>query len=131
MAIKKISLCWISVSDSAKAKQFFHDTCGLEIADDASEHGWLEFVGEEGGMTLGVAIASEDKKETVGINAVVTLTVDDIVATKKQMEQKGVRFIGDIMEVPGHVKLATFVDPDNNTFQLVEEITPKHSDGCC
>lgn len=130
MAIKKISLCWVTVSDMEKAKTFFKDSCGLEItAGSSPEHGWLELVGQEGGMTLGVAQASKDNQESVGLNAVVTLTVDDIVATKDSMEKKGVTFIGDIMEVPGHVKMATFVDPDNNTFQLVQEI--KHKHGCC
>lgn len=133
MAIKKISLCWINVSNYEKSLTFFKDTCGLEMTLDSSpEHGWLEFIGTEGGLTLGVAVAAEDKQDNVGINAVVTLTVDDIIATKQAMEVKGVRFIGDIMEVPGHVKLATFVDPDNNTFQLVQEIAPtKHSSSCC
>lgn len=130
MAIKKISLCWVTVADIEKAKKFFTESCGLEMTMGSSaEHGWLEFVGQEGGMVLGVGQARKENQDAVGVNAVVTLTVDDIVATKNSMEKKGVVFVGDIMEVPGHVKMATFVDPDNNTFQLVQEIEKKHS--CC
>ncbi|MCX5924816.1 MAG: VOC family protein [Candidatus Dependentiae bacterium] len=130
MAIKKISLCWVTVTDIEKAKVFFKESCGLEILGDSSPgHGWLEFVGTEGGTVLGVGQARQDPQGSAGINAVITMAVDDIVATKQDMESKGVLFIGDIMEVPGHVKMATFVDPDNNTYQLVQEFKKKHS--CC
>jgi len=132
MSIKKISLCWVNVSDIERAKKFFKDSCGLELTADSSvEHGWLEFIGVEGGTSLGVAKSSNENQDDVGTNAVITMTVDDLVATKRTMEQKGVAFIGDIMEVPGHVKLATFVDPDNNTFQLVEEIREHKKHTCC
>ena len=130
MAVKKIALSWVTVADIEKAKAFFHDKCGLEVTGgSAPEYGWLELVGKEGGMTLGVGKANADCQGKAGVNAVVTMLVDDIVKTKKEMEAKGVVFIGDIMEVPGHVKMATFVDPDNNTFQLVEEIEKGSS--CC
>lgn len=132
MSIKKISLCWINVSDIERAKKFFEDSCGLELtAGSSAEHGWLEFIGAEEGTILGVAKSSRDDQSDAGTNAVVTMTVDNIVETKRTMEQKGVKFIGDIMEVPGHVKLATFIDPDNNTFQLVEEIREHKKHTCC
>jgi predicted enzyme related to lactoylglutathione lyase len=50
------------------------------------------------------------------------MTVDNIVATKKELEAKGVTFIDEIMEIAGHVKMVTFTDPDGNKFQLVEEL---------
>ena len=56
------------------------------------------------------------------MNAVLAMTVDDIVAAKKELEGKKVSFIGDIIEVPGYVKMATFADPDGNIFQLVQEL---------
>lgn len=136
MAIKKLNLCWITVSDIEKSKVFFKDTCGLDLLEGSSaEHRWLEFAGKEhGGLVLGVAQldgsqASQSIKNQTGVNAVVTMSVDDIVAEKASMEKKGVKFVGEIQEVPGIVKMATFLDPDNNTFQLVQDIEKKHT--CC
>ena len=63
--------------------------------------------------------------EKPGNNSVVTLTVTDIVESKAELEAKGVKFFGDIIEVPGHVKMATFADPDNNVFQLVQMLYQK------
>ena len=51
-----------------------------------------------------------------------TFTVPDIKKAIGEMSKKGVKLIGEMMEVPGHVKLQFFVDADGNTFQIVEEL---------
>ena len=85
---------------------------------------WIELVGQDGGMFLGMCQAQEGQScsSKVGSNAVVTITVDNIVSAKKELTAKSVQFYGDIIEVPGQVKLATFVDLDGNMFQLVEQL---------
>jgi len=125
MNIKRMDLAWIIASDTQKAKQFFGETLGLKISTDSSEHGWMEFVGHEGGATLGVGKECKTTAPDLaaGQNAVVTMTVDNIVAMKKSLEDKGVKFLGDIIEVPGHVKMAMFCDADNNKFQIVEMLS--------
>lgn len=129
MAIKKIELAWITVSDFSKAKSFFVDTLGLEIFSGSQEYNWLELRGKDGGMLLGVG-ASSDKAECAikpGQNAVMAMTVDDIVTTKAELEAKGVVFHGDIIEVPGIVKMALFTDHDGNKFQLVQNLDKNSS----
>lgn len=122
MSINKLDLGWVTVSDFKKSKKFFVDTLGLELNSEADEYGWLELQGHLGGAKLGVAQMNERESHKPGSNAVLTFTVDNIEQKKRDLESKGVKFTSDIMEVPGHVKLATFVDPDNNTFQLVQVI---------
>ncbi len=123
MAIKSIGLAWISTADIKKAKAFFTDKLGLQVTTDSAEYGWLELEGKDGGMTLGVGASTPENPVKAGHNAVVTFTVDDIVATKKDMESKGVAFMGGIEEIPGHVKLATFADEDGNVFQLAQVLS--------
>jgi predicted enzyme related to lactoylglutathione lyase len=119
MKINEIGLSWITVSDYQKSKKFFADL-GLELNSDSAEYGWAEFKGVAG-AALGIAQENpQHGSEKAGTNAVVTFTVDDILATKQEFEAKGVKFLGDIMEVPGHVKLATFVDLDGNKFQIAQ-----------
>lgn len=129
MEIKGLHLGWIIVKDHAKSKEFFKKL-GLKLTSEDSNYGWAEFSGsEEGGALLGVGQESPDCSEygnlKAGMNAVMTMTVDDIVKAKAELEAQGVKFIGDIIEVPGHVKMATFVDPDNNMFQLVQILHEK------
>lgn len=123
MAIKKIELAWISASNIKKAKEFFEKKLGLKIHVADENYGWLELSGKDGGMLLGVGSSEEEYGPIKpGQNAIVTFTVDDIAHTKVDFEEKGVKFIGDIMEVPGQVKLALFVDEDGNKFQIVETL---------
>ncbi len=124
MAIKRIDLAWVTVADIKKAEKFFVETLGMKLNNKAEEWGWLEVAGQEGGMALGIGKVQPHSPsyEKPGNNAVVTLTVTDIVASKADLEKRGVTFIGDIIEVPGHVKMATFTDPDNNVFQLVQTL---------
>ncbi len=124
MAIQSINLGWILVKDHEKAVAFFQQL-GLKLTSHEPTYGWAEFVGPQGGTALGVGT---DNPETAashgnlkaGSNAVMTFTVDDVVKTKAEFEKLGVKFFGDIIEIPGHVKMATFVDPDNNVFQIVQ-----------
>jgi len=122
MAIKKIGLSWIAVSDFKKAEQFFVHTLGLKIKEKSTEYGWLELTGINGGSILGVGEAMEHDK--AGSNAVVTFTVDDIEDTREDLKNKGIN-VSEIMEVPGNIKLANFMDNDGNLFQLAEENTQK------
>lgn len=119
MSVKNISLVWITVSDLAAAKKFFVDGLGMKLTQDSPEHGWLELAGqEEGGTALGIAQINKDQPAEK--NAITTFTVADVVASKAELENKGVTFIGDIIEVPGHVKMIMFTDADGNRFQLVQ-----------
>ncbi len=133
MSIKSMNLAWINVSDIQKAEKFFVQTLGLKIDSGAPEYNWLELKGSHGGMTLGIGQSDDtdanQNPAKPGCNAVITMDVDDIVKTKADLEAKGVKFYGDIIEVPGHVKMATFADPDGNIFQLCQIITV--SKRCC
>ncbi len=120
--IKKIELSWITVSDIQKAKKFFVDTLGMQLTSNSSEYQWLEVQGNEGGMLLGIGQCNEEYGTKPGHNAVVTMTVENIESAKKSLEEKGVIFEGEILEIPGHVKMVTFLDADNNRFQLVQTV---------
>ncbi len=49
----------------------------------------------------------------------------DIDVARKHLESHGVRFDGDTREIEGMVKLATFYDPDGNSFMLAESEMPE------
>lgn len=125
MAVKSFNLAWISVKDFKKSIAFYRDVLGLKIHQLHEEFGWVEFQGSDGGALLG--IGKEDIKESIraGQNAVVTFVVDDILKSKAELIQKGVKMVGDIMEVPNTVKLQSFLDPDGNHAQLVEVLHKK------
>ena len=40
----------------------------------------------------------------------------------RNLQRKVAIFVDKVLEVPGQVKMITFLDPDKNKFQLVQEL---------
>lgn len=114
----KIKLTWIVVEDLDKAVNFYTKVVGLELRNKSDMFKWAELIGEDG-CALGIA---QTDSPPPGSNAIVTLTVDDIEESKAELELQDVKMLGDIVEVPGHVKMQMFIDPDGNHLQLVEQL---------
>ena len=112
-----LNLVWITVSDFDKAVTYYTDVLGLEVVERVDEMGWAELKGE-GGATLGICRTYEDMP--AGANAVVTFSVDDIETTKKELGERGIIFEGEIVEIPGHVKMQLCRDPDGNQYQICQ-----------
>ena len=122
MNIKSMDLAWITVKDAKKSVEFFTKILGLTISSGAEEYAWYELQGKDGGAMLGVGQWCDKSPQLPSKNAVMTMTVDDIVVAKSHLEKHGVQLVGDIMEVPGHVKMQMFSDLDGNLFQLVQKL---------
>jgi len=124
MSIKKIEAGWIPVKNFATSRHFFEDILGLKIVRTFPESDKKAmFQGSDGGTMLWVgewdATAQFDTSETPGKNVFLTFTVDDIEATKKNLEAKGVTFLYDVTEGP-HIKITAFLDPDGNEFHMMQ-----------
>lgn len=121
MAVKSLDLAWIVVKDLKKAVKFYTEVVGLQLKELHEEFGWAELRGEDGGAFLGIAQANPSDEHKPGDNAFVTFTVEDIERTKQSMLSKGAHCVGDVQEVPGHVKLQMIADSDGNQFQIVQK----------
>lgn len=122
MAIKKIELAWITVSDFNKSKDFFKNTLNLNMHEYHDLFGWAEFKGPDGGCLLGMAKSCDNDPCNLkpGANAIVTFTVDNLDQTMAELKSKGVEFVGDVLVIPNGPKMIYFKDLDGNVFQLVE-----------
>ena len=121
MAIQEMGLVWIVVSQMEKAIDFYTKILGFTLNEHHPEYKWAELSSPDG-RRLGIAEENPQENVKAGSNAVITLSVADIDESKKDLSAKGLKFIGDIIEVPGHVKLQTFADSDGNTFQLAQKL---------
>lgn len=123
-----MGLAWIVVKDFKSAVKFYTEVVGMKLMESNEEFGWAELEGYEGGSRLGIAQAGPCCGGVEpGQNAVVTFTVDNIDKAKAEMIAKGAKCEGEIIDVPGHVRMQTVVDGDGNRFQICEVLT--HS--CC
>ena len=126
MAIKGLNLAWIVVNDLNKAVRFYTDVIGLKLEELDEKFGWAELSGGQGGARLGIAQVKERDGIRPGQNAVVTLTVENLASSLKDLAQKGGNIIGEVIEVPGVVKMQMIKDHDGNHFQLVEMLEAAH-----
>ena len=109
----------IGVSDLDRAIDWYKDALGLELVYKLDQYGWCEMSTATKHVTIGLG-QNEDLK-TGG--ATPTFGVLDIDAARKHLESKDVRFDGETYEIEGMVKLATFYDPDGNSFMLAQSLT--------
>jgi predicted enzyme related to lactoylglutathione lyase len=114
-------MAWVVVDNLAQSKEFFTKTLGLTMVADSPEYNWAEFsAGDD--THIGMGESCEGTPIKAGSNAVICINVADIVETKKELESKNVRVIGDICEVPGHVKMILIQDPSGNYYNIVQKL---------
>jgi len=121
MQVKGIMLGWIVVKNLDEAIKFYTEVVGLKLMQHTPEMGWAELSGKDGAR-LGIAQENDQLEQKAGINSIMCISVENIELAVEQYKKKGATLLGDIVEVPGHVKMQTFVDKDGNTFQLVCEV---------
>ncbi len=121
MSVKSIDLAWIVVKDFKKALKFYTEVVGLQLKELNEQHGWAELQGEDGAR-LGIGQCHAMNPIQPGQNAVVTFTVEDLEKAKAEMVKKGTICVGDVLEVPGQVKMQSMQDLDGNQFQIVQTL---------
>ena len=92
----------------------------MKIKEFHKDYRWAEFSGP-GGTVLGVGEEGAECTVKSGSNAVVTIAVKDLDEAIAHFVKKGATLVGEVVEVPGHVKMQTFLDLDRNTLQLVQK----------
>lgn len=111
----EISVSWYQVDDFEAAKKFYSQVLGLNKTYEME--GWAEFGPAEGAPSIGIAKRNPDDPTS---GATVVLRVADVDKARKELSQKGVKFEGDLEEIPGVVRIATFRDPSGNRLQLCQ-----------
>ncbi|MEM7217421.1 MAG: VOC family protein [Pseudomonadota bacterium] len=109
-----------SVTNLDESIAWFQEVLGLELLFRADEAGWAEMTTPTADVTLGLGV-NETVSGAGGTTPV--FGVVDIVAARTELEGKGVSFDGDTQTIPGLVKLATFFDPDGNSYMLAESLS--------
>ena len=116
--ITKLDFVAVPSQDWERARQFYGETLGLRRDEHAPTDFWV------GETCLGIY-----EPERFGMefapqkNAHLALHVDDVAATRAELEAKGVSFAGDILDT-GVCHMAFFTDPDGNDLMLHHRYAP-------
>lgn len=112
-----LNLAWISVSDFDRAVKYYTETLGLELLECNEGWGWAELRGADGAI-FGIGRAQNDMKAES--NATPCFSVEDLEDKLEELEEKGVTFVGEVVEIPGHVKMQLCQDEDGNQYHLTQ-----------
>ncbi len=126
--VTKLSMVSVVVSDMKKAKEFYAEKLGLEVATDYRQNDdnwWVTLILPSGGASLTLARSSTTSNEppqpgTVGLY----LSTSDIVAAHYELEEKGIKpgEVRDNLYGPGSgVKFFQIKDPDGNQVTFAQE----------
>ena len=106
-----------SVTDLDRSIAWFKDILGFELVFRMDDAGWAELKSPTKDVTIGLGV-NEEVNGSGGTTPV--FGVKNIEQSRTELENKGVKFDGDTVEIPDMVKLATFFDPDGNSYMLAE-----------
>jgi catechol 2,3-dioxygenase-like lactoylglutathione lyase family enzyme len=119
--VERTDFLSVPVTDLERSTHFYRDMLGLE---QVSAGGWPEFqLGENVSLYLmdpkGIGQEFEGPH-----NAHIALRVPDVAETRKQLEERGIEFEGDIFD-SGVCHMAFFRDPDGNALMLHRRYAPR------
>jgi predicted enzyme related to lactoylglutathione lyase len=123
--IRSVDFVGIPTHDVPAAAAFYGEILGLPRSVYIPERHYSEF--ETGNLTLSVY-----DPERMGLQHErnpnhVALHVDDVAAARKLLEERGVKFHGDILDT-GVCHMALFSDPDGNALMLHHRYAPRKTD---
>ena len=116
----------VPTQDLDAAMDFYGDVLGLERSKVWQRSG-EEPVGAEfetGTVTIALIAAERLGQEFQPHKVPIALRVDDVETARKELESKGVEFVGDTID-SGVCHQAIFRDPDGNTLDLHHRYAPR------
>ena len=117
--ITKLDFVGIPSQDADRARKFYGETLGLRPDSNSDYDFWV------GETCFGIwEPASFGMEFAPQKNAHPAIHVDDVAATRAELEEKGVEFAGEILDT-GVCHMAFFNDPDGNDLMLHSRYAPR------
>jgi catechol 2,3-dioxygenase-like lactoylglutathione lyase family enzyme len=119
--VERTDFVSVPVTDLERSTRFYEETLGLPKVSDSG--GWPEFqLGEN--VSLYLTDPTNMGAEFTGPHsAYIALRVPDVAETRRELEERGVGFDGEIFDT-GVCHMAFFRDPDGNALMLHRRYAP-------
>lgn len=120
--ITGVDFATVFVTDYPAAVEFYNQTLGLEHSVDYGKIPAGEV--ETGNLTLQLLDAAAIGREFTPNTHPIAFHVDDVEATRSELESKGVKFLAETMD-SGVCHMAHFTDPDGNALMIHHRYAPR------
>jgi catechol 2,3-dioxygenase-like lactoylglutathione lyase family enzyme len=111
----------VATKDIVAAEVFYLDVLGLPLSKRWGQMPAAEF--ETGTLTIAVMQSEAFGMEFRANSHPIALRVDDVASARAELEARGVKFSGDILD-SGVCHQAFFQDPDGNMLALHHRYAP-------
>lgn len=116
---RELDFIGVPSTDADRSRAFYVDTLGLRTDQSAQYEFWI------GDTCFGIwEPAAQGMEFAPSKNAHPAIHVDDVAATRAELEAKGVQFLGDTLDT-GVCHMALFTDPDGNDLMLHHRYAPR------
>ena len=126
--VNKLTMVSVVVSDMKKAKEFYAEKLGLEVATDYRQNDnnwWVTLTFPGGGTTITLSRSSTTSNQPPKPDSMsFYFSTSDIAAAHQELNEKGVKTsdIQDNLYGPGSgVKFFQLKDPDGNQLTFAQE----------
>ena len=123
MIVEHVDFWTVPVTDMERSITFYRDT--LDLPQTGTE-GFPEFKLGDNGFLYLLSMEAVGGAFRGPHDAGFALRVPDVAETRAELEQKGVRFNGDVLDT-GVCHMAFFADPDGNQLVLHRRYAPQES----
>jgi catechol 2,3-dioxygenase-like lactoylglutathione lyase family enzyme len=121
--ITGVDFATVFVTDYPAAVEFYCQTLGLEQSVDYGKIPGGEV--ETGNLTLQVVDAAAIGREFEPNTHPIAFHVEDVEATRAELESKGVKFLADTLD-SGVCHMAFFADPAGNNLMIHNRYAPRN-----
>jgi catechol 2,3-dioxygenase-like lactoylglutathione lyase family enzyme len=121
--ITGVDFATVFVTDYPAAIEFYCQTLGLEQSVDYGKIPGGEV--ETGSLTLQVVDAAAIGREFEPNTHPIALHVEDVEASRAELESKGVKFLADTLD-SGVCHMAFFADPAGNNLMIHNRYAPRN-----
>ncbi len=112
----------VPTRDLDAAVRFYEETLGLRRSRYRPDRHFAEF--ETGNLTINLMMPEAMGLEHHPVGNAIALHVEDVAAARRQLEDRGVQFGGDIFDT-GVCHMSFFADPDGNALMLHHRYAPR------
>ena len=123
--IHGVDFVGVPTHDIPAAAAFYGEVLGLPRSVYIPERHYSEF--ETGNLTLSVYDPEKMGMQHERNPNPIALHVDDVAEARAKLEERGVKFHGDILDT-SVCHMAFFSDPDGNALMLHKRYAPRHTD---
>jgi predicted enzyme related to lactoylglutathione lyase len=123
--VRGVDFVGIPTHDIPAAAVFYGEVLGLPRSVYMPDRHFSEF--ETGNLTLSVYDPGKMGMQHERNPNPIALHVDDVAEARSRLEERGVKFHGDVLDT-GVCHMAFFSDPDGNALMLHHRYAPRDTD---